>query len=177
VAVRRAVLTADPAAARQRAERARRERGVQLWPQPDGMATLSAYLSAAEAVGAFAVLDEHARHAGGPDEQRSMDARRADALVDLILGPIGFTSAGSSTTPAPRPPQHPRPRCRPRAGHPGHRCPLGERTHAGSWTHADPDPGAGFGTGRVPVCLRALPPRRRGGDPGHAALHRAARRR
>ncbi|MGH3999320.1 MAG: DUF222 domain-containing protein, partial [Pseudonocardiaceae bacterium] len=96
-AIRRAVLVADPTAARKRAERTRRERGVQLWPEPDGMATLSAYLPAADAVGVFAVLDEHARHAGVPGDERGMDARRADALVDLVLTPTGFRSQGTST--------------------------------------------------------------------------------
>ncbi|MGH3775165.1 MAG: DUF222 domain-containing protein [Pseudonocardiaceae bacterium] len=41
-ATRRAVLSADPAAAAKRAEQARRERGVRVWPEPDGMATLCA---------------------------------------------------------------------------------------------------------------------------------------
>jgi hypothetical protein len=36
------------------------------------------YLPAADAVGVFAVLDEHARHAGPTDDERSMDARRTD---------------------------------------------------------------------------------------------------
>jgi hypothetical protein len=44
----------------------RRERGVRIWPEPDGMATLCAYLPAADAVGVFAMLDEYARHAGAP---------------------------------------------------------------------------------------------------------------
>ncbi len=95
-ATRRAVLSADPAPARERAERARRERGVQMWPEPDGMATLSAYLPAGDAVGVFAVLDEHARRAGSAGDERSMDARRGDALVDLVLNPTGFCSAGTS---------------------------------------------------------------------------------
>lgn len=97
VATRRAVLTADPAAARKRAERARRERGVRVWPEPDGMATLSAYLPAAEVTGMFAVLDEHARHAASPGDERDMPARRADALVDLVLTPAGYRSQGSHT--------------------------------------------------------------------------------
>ncbi|MEO7196422.1 MAG: DUF222 domain-containing protein [Pseudonocardiaceae bacterium] len=100
-ATSRAVLTADPAAARKRAEGARRERGVRMWPEPDGMATLSAYLPAAEATGMFAVLDEHARQTGSPADERSMDARRADALVDLVLTPTGSRSAGTSTTQEP----------------------------------------------------------------------------
>jgi Domain of unknown function (DUF222) len=94
-ATRRAVLTTDPAAAQQRAERARRERGVRMWPEPDGMATLSAYLPAEDAVGVFAVLDEHARQAGGTGDERTVEARRGDALVDLVLGPTGSCSAGT----------------------------------------------------------------------------------
>ena len=95
VATRRAVLRADPAAARERAEQARRERGVRMWPEPDGMATLSAYLPAADAVGVFAVLDEHARQAGSASDERSIDARRGDALVDLVLDPTGGASGTS----------------------------------------------------------------------------------
>lgn len=41
------------------------------------------------------MLDEHARHAGSATDGRSMEARRADALVDLVLGPTGQCSAGS----------------------------------------------------------------------------------
>jgi hypothetical protein len=96
-ATRRAVLTADPAAARKRAERARRERGVRIWPEPEGMATLSAYLPAEDAVGVFAVLDEYARHSAVPGDERSVEARRGDALVDLVLNPTGRWSAGTRT--------------------------------------------------------------------------------
>ncbi|WP_433275667.1 DUF222 domain-containing protein [Pseudonocardia xinjiangensis] len=90
-AVRRAVLRADSEAAARRHERKRRERAVVLYPERDGMATLSATLPAAEAVGAFAVLDQHARGCGSADE-RPMAARRADALVDLVLRETGFCS-------------------------------------------------------------------------------------
>ncbi|MGQ0779331.1 MAG: DUF222 domain-containing protein [Pseudonocardiales bacterium] len=96
-ATRRAVLSTDPAAARERAERARRERGVRMWPEADGMATLSAYLPAADAVGVYAVLDEYARRAGFAGDERTLEARRGDALVDLVLGPTGFCSAGTRT--------------------------------------------------------------------------------
>ncbi len=97
VATRRAVLRADPGAARKRAQQARRERGVRIWPEPDGMATLSAYLPAADAVGVFAVLDEHARQAGSACDERTIDARRSDALVDLVLDPTGMASGASAT--------------------------------------------------------------------------------
>ncbi|MGQ0776268.1 MAG: DUF222 domain-containing protein [Pseudonocardiales bacterium] len=94
-ATRRAVLSTDPGAARERAQRARRERGVRMWPEPDGMATLSAYLPAADAVGVYAVLDEYARRAGFAGDERTLEARRGDALVDLVLGPTGFCSEGT----------------------------------------------------------------------------------
>ncbi|WP_433273259.1 DUF222 domain-containing protein [Pseudonocardia xinjiangensis] len=101
-AVRRAVLRSDSEAAARRRERKRRERAVVLYPERDGMATLSATLPAAEAVGVFAVLDQHARGCGSADE-RPMAARRADALVDLVLRETGFCSTAgqqAATTPA-----------------------------------------------------------------------------
>jgi hypothetical protein len=91
-ATRRAVLSTDPSAAQQRTEQAKRER---LWPESDGMAMLSAYLPAADAVGVYAVLDEYARRSGGAGDEREMDARRADALVDLALNPTGYASTAA----------------------------------------------------------------------------------
>ncbi|NMH76036.1 HNH endonuclease signature motif containing protein [Pseudonocardia xinjiangensis] len=95
-ALRRAVLRADSEAVARRRERKRRERAVVLYPERDGMATLSATLAAAEAVGVFAVLDQHARGCGSADE-RPMAARRADALVDLVLRETGFCSTAAAT--------------------------------------------------------------------------------
>ncbi|MGH3813530.1 MAG: DUF222 domain-containing protein [Pseudonocardiaceae bacterium] len=95
-ATRRAVLSTDPAAAQRRAERARRERGVRMWPEPDGMATLCAYLPAGDAVGVYAVLDEYARRSGFLGDERTLEARRGDALVDLVLNPTGWCSMGTS---------------------------------------------------------------------------------
>jgi hypothetical protein len=92
-ATRRAVLVADPQAAKDRGEQARRERGVRMWPEPDGMATVSAYLPAADATGVYAVLDEHAHRAGSAADERSMEGRRADALV---LNPTGYASASTT---------------------------------------------------------------------------------
>ncbi|MDT7555558.1 MAG: hypothetical protein QOI68_28 [Pseudonocardiales bacterium] len=103
---RRVVARLDAEAVRRRAEQARRERSVRLIPEPDGMATLAAYLPAHEAVAAYGVLDGYARRAGGPGDDRPMDARRADALVDLLLdqlgssGPVGSGgSVGSGESP------------------------------------------------------------------------------
>lgn len=96
-AVRRAVLHADPDAAARRQARQRRERKVVLYPERDGTATLSATLPAAEATGMWAVLDQHAR-ACRADDGRSMDARRVDTLVDLVLGETGFASTATAAT-------------------------------------------------------------------------------
>jgi hypothetical protein len=80
------VLAADPAAAQARHEQAVAERRVTLTPQPDGMAELWALLPAADGARAYTAIDTCARDATTPDDQRSADARRADALVDLLAG-------------------------------------------------------------------------------------------
>jgi Domain of unknown function (DUF222) len=98
-AVARAVARADTGAAERRRERKKRERGVRLYPERDGLATLSATLPAAEAVGVYAVLDQHARACGSADG-RTMDARRADTLTDLVLDGTGFASTGTTETAA-----------------------------------------------------------------------------
>ena len=84
--LRGSVLAADPAAAQARHEQAVAERRVTLTPQPDGMAELWALLPAADGARAYTAIDTCARDATTPDDQRSADARRADALVDLLTG-------------------------------------------------------------------------------------------
>ncbi|HEY2765417.1 MAG TPA: DUF222 domain-containing protein [Pseudonocardiaceae bacterium] len=84
-ALSRAVLAADPDAAERRHRAARNDRRVQLHPHPDGMAALWALLPADHATAAYARLDMLARDLPANDP-RSMDARRADALTDLLLG-------------------------------------------------------------------------------------------
>jgi hypothetical protein len=83
--IRRAALDADPEAARRCHERARADRHVELHPVRDGMAWLHAYLAADQAVAVHTALTAigDAQHA---DDPRPMDARRADALVDLTTG-------------------------------------------------------------------------------------------
>jgi hypothetical protein len=81
---RRAVLRIDPKGAKARHEQRRAERKVELWPAEDGMADLHATLPAPQATAIYHRLDTLARNAG-PGETRSMDQRRADAMVDLLL--------------------------------------------------------------------------------------------
>jgi hypothetical protein len=80
----RAVLSADPAAAEARHKRAVAGRRVTHTPLPDGMGELYALLPADAACAAFAAIDARARSVSAGD--RSMDARRADALVALLTG-------------------------------------------------------------------------------------------
>jgi hypothetical protein len=107
-AVRRAVIDADPAGAEDRHRAAHADRGVQLYPEPDGMATLSATMSAPEAVGCFERLTRLARGLGA-DDPRSMDARRADLLAGLILGRIVPADVAEPSSAAPAAPDVVRP--------------------------------------------------------------------
>lgn len=92
----RAVLAVDPGAAQRRHEEARTRRRVEHYPQPDGMGSLWANLTADEATAAYARLDTLARN--GLADGRSLDARRADALVDLLCGRDDGAQAPPVTT-------------------------------------------------------------------------------
>lgn len=95
-ALRRAVLRVDPDGAEARRTARVRERAVTVRPQPDGTAELTATnLDAADAVAAYQQLDTHAMAMGSGDG-RSMDQRRADALIDLILGRAEAHASGAS---------------------------------------------------------------------------------
>ncbi|MDQ6875278.1 MAG: HNH endonuclease, partial [Actinomycetota bacterium] len=81
--LRRAVLAADPAAAQGAHQLAAAARRVDYWALPDGMAELRA-VSTAEAIltvqTALTALADRPRADG---DDRGIDARRADALVEL----------------------------------------------------------------------------------------------
>jgi hypothetical protein len=83
--VRRAVLAADPASAQQRRNRALADRCVSIRPQPDGMAGLWGVLPAEGAAAVDTLLHALADRARReqPDDGRTHEQRRADALVDL----------------------------------------------------------------------------------------------
>lgn len=99
--VDRAVQRADPGAAAERHRRAESERRVEVWPQPDGMATLAAILPADQAHAMLGVVDDFARTLGS-DDSRNMDARRADCLVDLVVngGDVRGGKPSGRTSPA-----------------------------------------------------------------------------
>jgi hypothetical protein len=85
--LRRREILSDPEAAERRRQRARAERRVTLCAVEDGMSELWALLPSVQARGIQQVLDQVAREVGSKDE-RTMDQRRADALVELITGEV-----------------------------------------------------------------------------------------
>ncbi|AEI12782.1 HNH endonuclease [Cellulomonas gilvus ATCC 13127] len=83
--VRREVIAVDPAAARTRAEQARARRSVRVDWAPDGMAWVSAFLTAPDAIVVRTVLDAAADVRDAIDP-RTLDQRRADAFVSIFDG-------------------------------------------------------------------------------------------
>ena len=81
-AVAKAVLALDPAPAEQRHHRALADRCVRHTPADDGMATLWALLPAEGAAALMQAVDALASVTSA-DDPRTVDQRRADALVDL----------------------------------------------------------------------------------------------
>ena len=100
----------DPAAARKRERAAKTSRSVRLQTGTDGMAWLTAHLPAAAAAACYEHLDQLAHalpaqvdgHINGNEvpDGRSMDAKRADVLVDLLFG-TAIRPDGTLQTPAP----------------------------------------------------------------------------
>src|SRR5699024_691630 len=78
-----AVVAADPARAQERHDKEVARREVRLDPAPDGMAWLSLYTGAEDAVSTFTCLDTIAAHTDADDE-RGIDARRADAMTGIF---------------------------------------------------------------------------------------------
>jgi Domain of unknown function (DUF222) len=81
----RRVVAADPGAAEIRRARATAERRVTLTPRADGVSELWALLPSVQARQVYETANAVAQ-ASGPDDVRTMDQRRADALVDLLVG-------------------------------------------------------------------------------------------
>jgi hypothetical protein len=87
--LQRIVARINPDAVVKRRKAEAKKRNVAVYPAPDGMATLVAYLAAEDAHAIFGVIDTVARGAETPGDERTIDERRVDALVDLLLRPNG----------------------------------------------------------------------------------------
>ena len=85
-ALRKAVIRVDPHAAEKRRKQAIKDRSVTRYQDKDGTSVLRAVLSAVDTGEIYDLLDQVARQTKTDGDNRSMDARRADALPLLLLG-------------------------------------------------------------------------------------------
>jgi hypothetical protein len=76
---------ANPETIRERHVRAASDREVTFTPDRDGMAWLSAYLPAPDALGAFNRISELATNLQHPGEVRTLTQLRADVFRDLLI--------------------------------------------------------------------------------------------
>ena len=79
------MIAADPGAAEMRHERATADRGVILTPLADGVSEFTALLPSVQARQMYDTVNGVA-HAAADGDLRTMDQRRADALIDLLVG-------------------------------------------------------------------------------------------
>ncbi|WP_234356765.1 HNH endonuclease signature motif containing protein [Streptomyces sp. NBRC 110028] len=79
----REIVRADPDGAEQRHQARKRQRQMVHYPQDDGMAMWGAVLPAEQAAAMTAAVDSHA--ATLPDEGRTLEQKRVDALYDLVV--------------------------------------------------------------------------------------------
>jgi hypothetical protein len=86
--VRRIIERLDPTGLVDRTAKARAERGVSLYPEPDGVATISADMPIEQALAVYGVIDSLAQSMlNQPGEERTIDQLRSDVLFDLICHP------------------------------------------------------------------------------------------
>lgn len=85
-AARRAVLRADASAAAKRLAQALRDRFVRMHSDKDGMASLSAMMSAPVTRACYRRLEALAEACSTPGDRRTKDQRMTDCLADLLLG-------------------------------------------------------------------------------------------
>ena len=196
-ALARAILAADPDAARKRREQAQREARVLRWREDAGTAALSGRdLPLAEVLAADQRISARARELKAAGLAGTMDELRARAYLDFLLGRTGLPQPGTSDPGAGQPanstagPGHPDASpADPDAG-PGHPDASPAGPHAGpgrpdaspTGPHADPGgrdggatgpPGASAARSLAPAAMaQVLTVRPR--DHGHRKGRRAA---
>ena len=100
--VRTVVALADPGRAATEAERARARRGVRCRQLGDGLAEIQAWLGIEDAARVMTALTAAAdADRGGPEDCRSLTARRADALVDALVSWADQSPNGTTPTTPP----------------------------------------------------------------------------
>jgi hypothetical protein len=110
----KAVLEVDPTATAKKHENAVADRNVRAYPQPYGMSIVSGFVPADGSAALMLALDVAAQ-SHDADDPRTMDQRRADALVQLALDSLNGvcphcrTGDAAESAPATPPNPHPRP--------------------------------------------------------------------
>ncbi len=101
VAAARAVLSADPDAARLRRERAQRDARVELWREDAGTAALCGYgLPPDAALAADQAISTRARELKAAGLAGTMDQLRVRAYLDFLLGKDSLADPGTGSPPA-----------------------------------------------------------------------------
>jgi len=173
-ALRRAVLSADPEAARRRREDAEREARVEHWADPEGTATLAGRgLPPAAALTASSRLTQIAAAWKKHGAQGGMDLLRAHAYLALLNG-HSVDLPPASLLPPELVPGPPRPGDDPAVGRDGTAAPGPGSVPAGSGRLA-PGPGGGPADGgQLPVGSTSRPGCPGWGGPAAAAPPPAA---
>lgn len=99
-AFRQTILALDPAGPAKRNEEAKRGRRTSMRPEPDGMCSYWALLSAEQGQAVDKAVEAHARSSSAtntPGDCRTLDERRADALVDLVTRQPGEGSTSPTS--------------------------------------------------------------------------------
>lgn len=95
-AARKLVIALDPQGAKERAEAAKDDSDVRLYPDIDGMATVVANGEASLMQSVMAAIDDHAEAMARAGDERTVGIRRVHALHDLVTGNRDATAAGAS---------------------------------------------------------------------------------
>ena len=126
VALARAVLAVDPAAAERRREQAQKDPRVRRWREDAGTAALAGYgLPPADVLEADQYLTSRALDLRDAGLAGSLDQLRARAYLDAILGRNSAPSAAPAQCPDPPPRQAPRSSANPASEDPASGNPAG----------------------------------------------------
>ena len=176
VALARAVLAVDPAAAERRREQAQKDPRVRRWREDAGTAALAGYgLPPADVLEADQYLTSRALDLRDAGLAGSLDQLRARAYLDAILGRNSSPSAAPAPCPDPPPRQAPRSSANPASGNPasGNPADSGRRTkiprpgipRTAGWRPKIPRPGIPRTAGWRPKIPRPGTPRTAGWRP------------
>jgi Domain of unknown function (DUF222) len=150
VALARAVLAVDPAAAERRREQAQKDPRVRRWREDAGTAALAGYgLPPADVLEADQYLTSRALDLRDAGLAGSLDQLRARAYLDALLGRNSSPSAAPAPCPDPPPRQAPRSSANPASGNSASEHPVsGDRAGSGP---ASEGPASGNPVGSGPA--------------------------